>query len=250
MLRKLKRRALDALYRSRFYPNIFFFPNPFKTLELRALLQGLPLRKDAYALDLGSGLGIQTNILGRHVGRILGIDPQKDAVDRANSERYLVEGRIDSEFRCTTIEDAGLADDSFDFVFSICVLEHIPDDLSALKECHRVMKPGGWLAFSIDSLATIEDAAAKAYHKERYLVQRYYTPEAARNLFAEAGFRDIQIYSAVVSKYAARLFTKDVTHDFGYRYLQGLWLSFRLWLADCFTRDKSQGIYLVVHARK
>lgn len=246
----MKRMLMDWLYRSRLYPHIYFFANPFKTIELGALLKGVPLRRDGAALDLGSGLGLQTNIIGRKVGRILGIDPQKNAVDRAISEQHLVAGRIHSEFRLTTIEEAGLPDNNFDYVFSICVLEHIPDDLSALRECYRVLKPGGWLAFSIDSLATVEDAKAKAYHQQRYAVCRYYTPESARALFERAGFKDVQIRSAATSPLAARLFTRDVVHDFPYRYLQAWWLSQRLRIAEWFSRDRSRGIYLIVHARK
>lgn len=36
------------------------------------------------------------------------------------------------------------ADNSYDIVFCNHVLEHIPDDVHAMKEIYRVMKPGGW----------------------------------------------------------------------------------------------------------
>lgn len=241
---------VEKLYHTRFYPHIYFFANPFKTMELRMLLEGLPFGREKVALDLGSGLGLQTNIIGKHVGRILGIDPQKNAVDRALSEHHLVKGRINSDFRCTTIQDAGLEDNSFDFVFSICVLEHIPDDLDTLKECYRVLKPGGWLAFSIDSLATVTDVKAKTYHKERYEIYRYYTAESAKKLFEEAGFVNVDIQSAVNSDYAARLFEKGVVRDFDYRYSESWILYQRLRLAEIFTRRRDKGIYLMVRARK
>jgi len=35
-------------------------------------------------------------------------------------------------------------DNSFDVILCNHVLEHIPDDLKAMKELYRVMKPGGW----------------------------------------------------------------------------------------------------------
>jgi SAM-dependent methyltransferase len=41
-----------------------------------------------------------------------------------------------------------LADGSFDLVFGHAVLHHIPDLGRALAEFHRVLKPGGWIAFA------------------------------------------------------------------------------------------------------
>ena len=37
----------------------------------------------------------------------------------------------------------------FDAVICIHVLEEIPNDLSAMKELHRVLKPGGWAFISV-----------------------------------------------------------------------------------------------------
>lgn len=42
------------------------------------------------------------------------------------------------------ITDIRFGDDSFDAVVCVHVLEHIPDDRKAMKELHRVLKPGGW----------------------------------------------------------------------------------------------------------
>jgi len=45
--------------------------------------------------------------------------------------------------------DLPFSDNSYDIVFCNHVLEHIPDDLKAMKELYRIMKPGGWGIFQI-----------------------------------------------------------------------------------------------------
>jgi len=41
-------------------------------------------------------------------------------------------------------------DESFECVFSISVIEHIPYDMQAIEQCLRVLKPGGFLTFTCD----------------------------------------------------------------------------------------------------
>ena len=41
------------------------------------------------------------------------------------------------------IQDLPFADSSYDFVFDSHVLEHVPDDIKAIKEISRILKPNG-----------------------------------------------------------------------------------------------------------
>ena len=41
------------------------------------------------------------------------------------------------------------ADDTFDFVYSFSVFEHLPDPASVMKEVRRVLKPGGLAYISL-----------------------------------------------------------------------------------------------------
>ena len=41
------------------------------------------------------------------------------------------------------------ADNSFDYLICNHVLEHVPDDVTAMAECFRVLKPGGLAFFSV-----------------------------------------------------------------------------------------------------
>ena len=47
------------------------------------------------------------------------------------------------------ITEIGLSDDTFDVILCSHVLEHVQDDLEAMKELFRVLKPGGWAIFMV-----------------------------------------------------------------------------------------------------
>lgn len=47
------------------------------------------------------------------------------------------------------LRDLPLADHTYDVIFCNHVLEHIPEDVQAMKELYRVMKPGGWGIFQV-----------------------------------------------------------------------------------------------------
>lgn len=47
------------------------------------------------------------------------------------------------------ITDIQLADETFDVIYCSHVLEHVPDDMAAMKELFRVLKPGGWAMLQV-----------------------------------------------------------------------------------------------------
>ena len=78
-------------------------------------------------LDVGCGAGHNLPLLcaGRQLNRVSGADISTEALMRARE-------RADADFVHLDIERDTL-DDTWDLVFSSLVLEHLPDDLSALR---------------------------------------------------------------------------------------------------------------------
>lgn len=76
------------------------------------------------------------------------------------------------------------ADADFDAVLCTQVLEHVPDPLAALREFHRVLRPGGRL------IATVPFA-----WEEHELPHDYfrYTRAGMESLLARAGFTDVAV---------------------------------------------------------
>ena len=155
--------------------------NAFKVHEFRELVDRSDLRKSHAVLDLGCGTGLQTVLLARRCASILGLDVSPAAIQEAQ-ERALRCGVADrATFRCAPIEQCGLPSDSFDRVYSFCVLEHIANLDRVLAELLRLMKPGAEMHVTVDSLANVRDPRLIEKHRQDHFVVEYFTPRQYPN---------------------------------------------------------------------
>lgn len=105
----------------------------------------LPFWKCRHLLEVGCGVGAQTEILLRHFPelRVTGIDMSEENLGRARENLAGVswaEGRYDLR-----VADARRLEDkagSFDGAFLCWILEHVPDPQQILSEVRRVLSPG------------------------------------------------------------------------------------------------------------
>ena len=95
-------------------------------------------------LDCGCGPGAITFGLADAVapGRVVGADIEPAMIEQA-TRLAAEEGIQNVEFRVGDIYDLPFEDGEFDVVFSHSVTEHLSDPVRALRELHRVAKPGG-----------------------------------------------------------------------------------------------------------
>ena len=100
-------------------------------------------------LDLGCGLGGKTvayATLGAH--SVTGLDLRSYSLQTAAEENRLDNSDPSTVRFC--LSDAAhmaFADGSFDVIISINVLEHVDDLYFTLRECKRVLRPGGVMLF-------------------------------------------------------------------------------------------------------
>jgi len=99
----------------------------------------------ARVLDLAAGAGGQTLASARRVGpagSVLATDISPAILAHAAAEAEAA-GLANVEVREMDGEDLDLADESFDAVISRVGLIYFPDQQRALREIHRVLRPGG-----------------------------------------------------------------------------------------------------------
>ncbi|HEX6810928.1 MAG TPA: class I SAM-dependent methyltransferase [Planctomycetota bacterium] len=123
-------------------------------------LGALPVR--GRALDFGCGHGRLTQALAKHFADVVGVDIAASMIEVARAANrhgarvnYVLNERPDLSV---------LPDNSFDFVLTVLVLQHMRPDYSAgyLREFLRVLRPGGLMFFQIpvDALAPAAGAVA------------------------------------------------------------------------------------------
>ncbi len=109
----------------------------------KATFEALCITVGQHVLDLGCGGGHLLRDLALSVGskgRAVGLDPSEPQI---NAAKELCKELENVEFSQDSATELSFADDAFDSVASIQVLEYIPDVDAALAEVRRVLKAGG-----------------------------------------------------------------------------------------------------------
>lgn len=126
-------------------------------------------RKDLSIVEIGCGAGGLLRRLVRY-GDSVGVElyPDLAALCRERSERPTI---------CGNAYALPFADDSQDLVCLFDTIEHIPDEARALAEIRRVLRPGGYVFFSVPAYQWLwSNNDVVAHHFRRYTKKRLATP--------------------------------------------------------------------------
>jgi ubiquinone/menaquinone biosynthesis C-methylase UbiE len=116
-------------------------------LNTPAFFDMLPDVGGLVGLDLGCGEGYNTRLLVRRGARMTAIDIAERFVAHAQEEERREPLGID--YRVASAVELPFPDQSFDFATAFMSLMDIPEIDRAMEEAFRVLKPGGFLQFSI-----------------------------------------------------------------------------------------------------
>jgi len=155
--------------------------------RMRALLDFLKTRCDLRKIRsayIAEQLTPFYRILKRLVPSLTGSEycgPHHKSGSRVFIQRYLRWVRHED---LTTLS---FADNKFDLVVTLDVFEHVPDYRKAFAEIYRVLRPDGWLAFTIPFFYDLETTRIRAIVNSDGSIIHYLPPEVHGNPLSGEG---------------------------------------------------------------
>jgi len=101
--------------------------------------------KNKKILDVGCGAGALSFYLAQKGANVTGIDLSKNSIEVCKNESKIRGLNID--FREMNAQIPDFEDESFDMIVGSRVIHHLPNLELFFKECKRLVKPNGYIAF-------------------------------------------------------------------------------------------------------
>lgn len=137
-------------------------------------------------LDVGCGVGNFHPVLEGKVGKITGVDISDRSIERARARNPSV------DYYSYTGDRLPFADFSFDVLYTVCVMHHVPPGQWQLfvAEMKRVLKPGGMVVvFEHNPRNPLTQRIVSNCVFDKNAVLLY--PEDTRELLLQAGFNNL-----------------------------------------------------------
>jgi 2-polyprenyl-3-methyl-5-hydroxy-6-metoxy-1,4-benzoquinol methylase len=142
-------------------------------------------------LEVGCGSGRMLKSMQDKGWDVVGVDPDPIAINNAKSKGLIVYQGI--------LADQKFMKDSFDAIALSHVIEHVPDPLNLLKECERILKPGGHLVLITPNINSFchqlykSDWRSLEPPRHLYIFNR----QTLKQLSQRAGFKNIKLETTI-----------------------------------------------------
>ena len=145
-------------------------------------------------LEVGCGIGTDLVRFARGGALVTGVDLSTTAIALA-MKNFELHGVQPQDLRVANAEALPFADASFDVVYGHGVLQYTADAPRLVRECHRVLKPGGEAIFMVYNRISWLNALSKLMkvqleHEDAPVLKKYSIAEFRRLL---APFQDVRI---------------------------------------------------------
>lgn len=169
----------------------------------------ITLPKAARILEIGCGTGHNLPMLARF-GRV-------DAIEIDDAARGVAERRLGRPVGASPLpEMTGVADGTYDLVALLDVLEHVADDVAALRAIARRLKPGGTILLTVPQYPWMWSGHDVANHHHRRYVKKTLAASvrgAGLRLDLLTSFNSLLFPLAAAQRGAARLRGKQGSDD-------------------------------------
>jgi SAM-dependent methyltransferase len=146
---------------------------------LDGVIAGLGLPADPRILDAGCGSGRFMVELAK-LGNVTGVELSDTSVSLAR-ERQL------GEVVAGSVLEMPFPENSFDLAVSLDVIEHLDDDLAALRELRRTVTPGGALLVTVPAYQWLWSGHDEINHHHRR-----YTRRSLQRVAEQAGWQQVR----------------------------------------------------------
>jgi len=161
-----------------------------------ALAQRAHLKPGMHVADFCAGLGGPARYLAAKYGvHVVGVELNPHRVAGANQLNQLVGMTDKVNMLQGDVTDVDMPDASVDAVISQEALLHVPDKAKALREAHRILRPGGRLVFS------------------DWVVHRPLAPEDVESMWNGIAAQDLQSIPGYVERLKEARFTVEQQED-------------------------------------
>ncbi|HEU5076841.1 MAG TPA: bifunctional 2-polyprenyl-6-hydroxyphenol methylase/3-demethylubiquinol 3-O-methyltransferase UbiG [Polyangiaceae bacterium] len=203
--------------------------NPWVTARLRERS-----RAGARVLDVGCGAGFLANHLAREGFEVTGLDASEESL--AVAARHDETGRV--VYQLGNALALPHADQSFDAVCAMDFLEHVEDAASVIRECARVLRPGGLFFFHTFNrnplawLVVIKGVEwfVKNTPRDMHVLRLFIKPSELRRLCSASGLEVVEIRGSKPVIFAASfwkmLASGVVPPDFGFEFSRSTLLAY------------------------
>jgi ubiquinone/menaquinone biosynthesis C-methylase UbiE len=145
-------------------------------------------------LEVGCGIGTDLVRFARGGAIVTGIDLSETAIELAR-KNFQLHGVTAEDLRIANAEALPFADDSFDVVYGHGVIQYTADPERLLRECCRVLRPGGEAIFMVYNRISWLNALSKLMkvsleHDDAPVLRKFSIGEFKRML---APFSEVRI---------------------------------------------------------
>ena len=186
--------------------------------DLKAIIEGLPIRRGDRVLDFACGDGSYAQWLAQRVGpkgKVLALDISPAFLDLARRTTLKASGGRRIKFLQANIERLPLMPGSLDLVWCAQSLYSLPDPINALKRMAEVVRPGGHVAvfendefhhllfpWPVEIELALKQAELASFVESSNQPRKYYVGRELCRLFRTAGLKRCQAQGVVFTRQA------------------------------------------------